>query len=90
VNVSVRELKDRLSEFLRRVQKGERVVITDHGRTVAEIVALDPERLSPRERLELMAGAAEVTLPRGKGFADVKRSRIRGRPVSETLLEDRR
>lgn len=90
MNVSVRELKDRLSEYLRRVQAGERVVVTDHGRSVAEIVPIDPSRLSPAERLELMASSAEVTVPRGKGFATVKPSKIRGRSISDTLLEDRR
>jgi prevent-host-death family protein len=33
--VGVKELKNRLSEYLRRVGRGERVVITDRGRPVA-------------------------------------------------------
>lgn len=35
--VGVRELKDRLSEYLRRVRGGEAVLITDRGEVVAEI-----------------------------------------------------
>ncbi|MGH7324149.1 MAG: type II toxin-antitoxin system Phd/YefM family antitoxin [Candidatus Rokuibacteriota bacterium] len=32
--VGVRELKNRLSAFLRRVTEGERIVVTDRGRPV--------------------------------------------------------
>jgi antitoxin (DNA-binding transcriptional repressor) of toxin-antitoxin stability system len=35
--VGIRELKDRLSEYLRKVQAGEVVLVTDRGRVVAEI-----------------------------------------------------
>ncbi|MBX3168236.1 MAG: type II toxin-antitoxin system prevent-host-death family antitoxin [Candidatus Eremiobacteraeota bacterium] len=35
--VGIRELKNSLSEILRIVAAGERVLVTDHGRTVAEI-----------------------------------------------------
>lgn len=35
--VGVRELKDRLSEYLRRVAAGERVLVTDRGDVVAEL-----------------------------------------------------
>lgn len=35
--VGVRELKDRLSEYIRRVREGEGVLITDRGEVVAEI-----------------------------------------------------
>ena len=33
--VGIRELKNRLSEFLRKVADGERVTVTDRGRPVA-------------------------------------------------------
>ena len=35
---SVREVKNRLSAYLRMVEQGERVAITHHGRIVAELV----------------------------------------------------
>jgi prevent-host-death family protein len=35
--VGVRELKDRLSEYLRRVRSGEGVLVTDRGEVVAEL-----------------------------------------------------
>jgi antitoxin (DNA-binding transcriptional repressor) of toxin-antitoxin stability system len=33
----VRQLRDKLSEFLRDVRRGEVVLVTDHGRVVAEL-----------------------------------------------------
>jgi antitoxin (DNA-binding transcriptional repressor) of toxin-antitoxin stability system len=35
--VGVRELKNRLSEYLRRVRAGEAILVTDHGEVVAEL-----------------------------------------------------
>src|SRR5215831_9716227 len=36
-SVGVRELKNRLSEYLRVVRAGERVLVTDRGEVVAEL-----------------------------------------------------
>jgi len=66
IAVGVRELKARLSEYLRRVRDGETVLVTDRGVVVAE---LGPPR-RPAEsrvpsRLEEMAAAGMVTLGTG-------------------------
>src|SRR5260370_23968694 len=37
-STGVRELKDNLSRYIRRIEAGERVAITAHGRVVAELV----------------------------------------------------
>lgn len=34
----IRELKDNLSRYIRRIEAGERISITMHGRVVAELV----------------------------------------------------
>ena len=90
--VSVRELKDHLSEHLRRVQGGQRIVVTDRGRPIAEITPLRTDSMTLDERLARLDEAGEITLPRGKkkGLGRVRAARVRGRPVAETLLEDRR
>ncbi len=36
--VGVRDLKNKLSEYLRRVRLGERVLVTDRGEVVAELL----------------------------------------------------
>jgi prevent-host-death family protein len=90
MNVSVRELKGRLSEYLRRVSSGQRFVVTDRGRPVAELGPIDETDLTTEQRLLAMAEAGEVTLPRGKGLRPFRPARVRGGPVSQTILEERR
>lgn len=89
MDVSVRKLKDHLSEYLRRVQNGEAVTVTDHGRPVAALVAIARKSDSPAARLAELEASGEVTAPTGTGFGRVKRSRVRGKTVSSTLLSDR-
>lgn len=43
MEVSVRELKARLSAYLRRVQRGEEVVVTNRGRPISRIVPVSHE-----------------------------------------------
>jgi prevent-host-death family protein len=38
MKTGIRELKDNLSRYIRRIEAGERVVVTAHGRVVAELV----------------------------------------------------
>lgn len=60
VEVGVRELKNNLSKFLERVRAGEEVVVTDHGKPVARLTALDPKR----SKLQEMIDAGRVHPPK--------------------------
>ncbi|MBA2506728.1 MAG: type II toxin-antitoxin system prevent-host-death family antitoxin [Thermoleophilaceae bacterium] len=59
--VGIRELRQNLSVYLRRVEEGESLRVTDRGREVALLGPL-PEHQGPLERLE-----AEGKLRRGTG-----------------------
>ncbi len=48
--VGLRELKNRLSEYVRLVRRGQTVVVTDRGQVVAEL--RPPEMLAPEGRIE--------------------------------------
>jgi prevent-host-death family protein len=63
VEVGVRELKNRLSAYLRRVARGERIVVTMRGKPVAEMwpAGRRPEVDADLLRLE---AAGRVTLSR--------------------------
>ena len=37
-STGIRELKDHLSRYIRRIEAGERIAVTAHGRVVAELV----------------------------------------------------
>ena len=86
--VGVRELKSQLSKYLRQVKSGRTVVITEHGKLVAQ---LGPIGQSVEEKMKAMvnAGLAEWN---GKRLPPVKLvARVRGKKtVAEMLLEDRR
>jgi prevent-host-death family protein len=58
-----RELRNRVSDVLRRVERGERFLITVDGRPVAELGPHGPRRWVGRDRLRgLMAEPAVPTL----------------------------
>jgi len=86
--VGVRELKARLSEYLRQVKNGGTVVITEHGVPVGR---LTPATLTLDERIQGMveAGQAEWS---GKRIAPAEplAATKKGYSVAEALIEDRR
>ena len=62
----VREIKNRLSEFLRLVADGETVLVTDHGRVIAQLAPPPlhtPPALSEDEALRRLAASGKVRLP---------------------------
>ncbi len=86
--VGVRQLKENLSRYLKRVKSGESIVVTDRKREIAVIVpsgrSTDEEKL-----LQLIQrGVAVWSGGKPKGM----RSRIvsSGKKVSGAVLEDRR
>jgi prevent-host-death family protein len=87
LTVGVRELKARLSEYLRRVRTGETIVITDHGRPVGRIVPAD----QPLEaRLEAMVESGSLAWSGQKLEPIVPAARVRGEPsVAELLIQER-
>ena len=47
-SIGIRELKNNLSRIVKRVEAGERVIVTDRGRAVAELVPARPtEKAAP-------------------------------------------
>lgn len=46
IRVKIAELRDRLSQHLRAVEKGAEVVVTDRNRPIARIVPIGPEKKS--------------------------------------------
>jgi prevent-host-death family protein len=71
-STGIRELKDNLSRYLRRVGAGERITVTAHGRVVAELVPPNTARQPRRSRWdELLAeGTLRAPLEGGDPFED--------------------
>jgi antitoxin (DNA-binding transcriptional repressor) of toxin-antitoxin stability system len=48
MGTGIRELKDNLSRYIRRVEAGQRIAVTAHGRVVAELVPPGAATRAPR------------------------------------------
>jgi prevent-host-death family protein len=89
MNVSVRDLKAKLSRYLKDARAGRDVVVTSRGRPVARLLAIseqsgeEPAREELLRRLRLIAG---VRLGAGGKPLGAKRP-IRIRPGQKTLAE---
>jgi prevent-host-death family protein len=83
--IDIQDLKAHFEEYVDRSRSGEPVIVTVGGEPVAEIVALSAER---RELLRL-AETGELSWNGGKpkGLRGVV---VRGEPVSDTVIRNRR
>lgn len=81
--VGIRELKQHLSEYLDRAERGEVLRVTDRGRPKA---ILGP--VPGRARIEDGIRAGWITPGSGSPLAPVRRARSPGR-VLDVLSEDR-
>jgi len=90
--VGTRELKDRLTHYLRLVRQGTTLIVTDRGKPVGLLKPVAGEEGGDTE--DVLAGlAAEgaLSLPRGKGFRKQSPAiRGRGAPLSQMVREGRR
>jgi prevent-host-death family protein len=88
VSVGIRELKNKLSAYLGKVKAGERLAVTDRGEVVAFIV---PASESPElDGLLKLVREDRAAWNGGKPSGSESPVRIKGRAVSEIVLEDRR
>ena len=82
--VGIRELRQNLSAVLKRVHAGERLVVTDRNRPVAELVPLTPrgrERLIAEGRLIPAEGPLVLEAP--------LKSRVRSEDALDYVRGDR-
>ena len=67
METGIRELKDNLSRYIRRIEAGERVVVTAHGRVVAELVPPATHRQGGTSQFHKLVASGVITLPREGG-----------------------
>jgi len=85
MEVGIRELRGRLSDYLARVREGEEVVVTDRGAAVARIVPVTGGRALDR----LVAEGLVSPATRPARTRPARRVRSRG-GVSDLVGEQRR
>jgi prevent-host-death family protein len=84
--VGVRELRQNLSVYLRRVKDGETLEVTERGQPVARLSPAPPPQMSILDRL-IAEGRATPAIRSHKGLPPPPK--IPGRPLSEILQEMR-
>ena len=84
LTVGIKELKNKFSSYVNRVRHGEQVIITDHAEEVALIVPISRERRVIKSLEE--SGLAQWSGEKPKGIEGVA---IKGKPLSETIMEER-
>ena len=86
--VSIRELKSRLSHYIRLARSGESILITDRGIPVGRIVPLAAKF---EQRLDLMRDSGDVEWNGNKlGPLTPVRKRRGTRTVADILIADRK
>ena len=86
MQASIRELKARLSEYIRQVEAGETVIVSVHNRPVAQIIPIkqqtDLSGLVNQPGIS-WSGGKPAGLPRGEALPE-------GVCVADWVIEDRR
>jgi prevent-host-death family protein len=91
-STGIRELKDNLSKYVRRIEAGERIAVTAHGRVVAELgPPIGLTRAGRRTQFDNLVAAGIVRLPLESGdpLADWPTLRLPPGTVAQLIESDR-
>jgi prevent-host-death family protein len=90
-SAGIRELKDNLSHYVRRIEAGERIAVTAHGRVVAELSPPSSPGASRRLPYDDLVAAGVVRLPieTGNPLADWPKLRLPAGTAAQWIEEDR-
>ena len=86
MQVSMREFKSHLSQYVSQAQSGQLIELTSHRKVVARLAGVPPVEGAGVSRL-MAAGAATWQGGKPEGAALVLQQK--GTPVSRMVLEDR-
>lgn len=87
----MKELKNRLSEYLARVRRGETITITSRGKPIAELRAPAAREETPDERWDRLVGEGVIT-PARKPTPRKLSPPVEapgGVPASQLIIQDR-
>lgn len=86
VEVGVRELKSKLSHYIDLVQHGSEVIVTEHGKPVATLAAID----DLTNRLEDLVASGRLRPPLKSKNLIHKRPYVARTSVSDIVVGERR
>jgi len=87
MKVGTRELKGRLSEYMRRVKAGQTIIVTERGKVIGQIVPVK-QSLEERMKATVMAGIAEWNEQKLKAYKPIAVNKSEGQ-LSDLVIEDR-
>ena len=91
IAVGVKELKNRLTHFLRLIELGEHIVITRREEPVAEIRSVRASRQTAEDaHLLSLAKEGLISLPTERPLEPFSPHTLEGAPASSAVIEDRR
>lgn len=86
--VGVRQLRNRLSHYLRKAQQGEGIVVTDRG--VSIVILLPAVEDRPDEALKRLASLNFASWRGGKPRGAAQPVSVKGKSAAQIVLEERR
>lgn len=86
--VGIRQLRNKLSLYLKQVEEGKRIEVTNRGEVIALLVPAKQRKLDEKLLMLMEEGLASWTGGKPEGASHPVKGR--GRPLSEIVLEDRR
>ena len=89
--VGIKQLKNQLTQYLRRTKGGEEIIVTERGKPIAIIQPIRSAEVGSREgRLAQLATQGRLTLPTRPPRKKVSLVKVSGPPLSAIVLKDRR
>jgi prevent-host-death family protein len=90
--VGSREFKNRLGRYLRAVRNGQTLLVTDRGQPVAKVSPPEQDidsQMTFTDVLKKLEAEGKIRLPK-RPLGKFRAVKIKGKPASQTILEDRR
>jgi antitoxin (DNA-binding transcriptional repressor) of toxin-antitoxin stability system len=84
IKISVRELHARTGHYIRKAAVRQRVIVTDNGHAIAEVVALAPTTSTPFFSRRVLQSAFQKMREQGKF-----RPRSQDRDITDVISGDR-
>lgn len=89
--VGCRELKNRQGHYMKRVRRGETLLVTARGKTIARLEPArdgSPGEITLDERLRELEAQGHLRLGT-RPFEPFRPVRAKGKPASQMIIEDR-
>jgi len=86
--IGIRELKENLSRYMKRVKTGERIIVTDRKKEIAVIIPF--EKNDKEEKINQLIQRGMACWSGGKPKGLPTRVVSAGNSVSDAVIEDRR